>query len=39
MKTTLATTYSLLLVLFILYMLVQYVFRWQNLPNLIPLSN
>ncbi len=38
MKTTLATIYGLLLALFLLYMLYQYVFLWKNLPNVIPLS-
>jgi hypothetical protein len=39
MKTTLATIYGVLLSLFMLYMLIQYIFQWKNLPSLIPLSS
>ncbi len=34
MKITLTTIYSLLLALFMLYMLYQYAFQWKNLPDL-----
>jgi hypothetical protein len=34
MKTTLTTIYSLLLALFMLFMLYQYAFQWKNLPDL-----
>lgn len=38
MKDTLANIYTLLLAIVLLAMLYLYVFQWQNLPNLIPLS-
>ncbi len=37
MKITFTTIYSLLLALFMLFMLYQYAFHWKNLPDLIGL--
>jgi hypothetical protein len=39
MKDTLTNIYALLLSIALLAMLYLYVFEWQNLPNLIPLSS
>lgn len=34
MKDTLTTIYSILLALFMLFMLYLYIFQWNNLPDL-----
>ncbi len=34
MKNTVSTIYSLLLALFMLFMLYLYIFQWKNLPDL-----